>query len=808
MWPDLIRKAKEGGIDTIETYVFWDHHEPRPREYDFSGNLDFIRFFKTVQEAGLYAILRIGPYVCAEWNYGGFPVWLHNMPGIQLRTDNAVYKSEMETFVAKIVSMCQEAKLFGPQGGPIIFAQIENEYGNVMGPYGEAGKSYVKWCAEMAQNFSIGVPWIMCQQADAPQPMINTCNGFYCHNFQPNNPKSPKMWTENWSGGFKNWGGQDPHRTAEDLAYSVALFFQTGGVLMNYYMYHGGTNFGRSSGGPYIATTYDYDAPLDEYGLPSQPKYGHLVQLHAALKSVQKILTSTKPTHQSVGNQVNLTTFLNNATGEKVCFLSNTNVGQDANIDLEQNGKYFVPAWSVSILAGCNKEIYNTAKVNTPTTVMVKVPNRAEKEPAHLSWTWAAEPMSDTLHGHGQFNAMKLLEQKETTLDASDYLWYMTRVDIDDTSSWTNANLFVNTTGHVLHAYVNGELIGSQWGTGTEDAYNFTFIKNVTLQRGTNVISLLSATVGLQNYGSFFDLSPAGIVGGPVKLISNKNDVTMDLSTNQWSYKVGLNGEAEKLMDAGCQLRQSIKWSTDGLPISKPMTWYKTTFQAPLGTEPVVVDLQGMGKGQAWVNGQSIGRYWPAFLAPKDGCNATCDYRGVYSWDNCMTNCGNPTQRWYHVPRSFLRNDKNTLVLFEEMGGNPTQVAFKTVTIGAVCSTAYEGSTLELSCQGGKTLSNIQFASFGDPKGTCQSFSKGSCESATVMSVVQKACTGKEKCSINISEGTLGTSNCANDITRRVAVQAVCEDKTDSILKILRSLSLDFSSNQLLKKISYLWRTF
>lgn len=70
MWPDLIRKSKEGGLDAIETYVFWNAHEPARRQYDFSGNLDLIRFLKTVQEEGLYAILRIGPYVCAEWNYG------------------------------------------------------------------------------------------------------------------------------------------------------------------------------------------------------------------------------------------------------------------------------------------------------------------------------------------------------------------------------------------------------------------------------------------------------------------------------------------------------------------------------------------------------------------------------------------------------------------------------------------------------------------------------------------------------------------------------------------------------------------
>lgn len=70
MWPDLIRKAKEGGLDAIETYVFWNAHEPARRQYDFSGHLDLIRFIKTIQDEGLYAVLRIGPYVCAEWNYG------------------------------------------------------------------------------------------------------------------------------------------------------------------------------------------------------------------------------------------------------------------------------------------------------------------------------------------------------------------------------------------------------------------------------------------------------------------------------------------------------------------------------------------------------------------------------------------------------------------------------------------------------------------------------------------------------------------------------------------------------------------
>ncbi|XXG56250.1 hypothetical protein AAC387_Pa03g3719 [Persea americana] len=159
--------------------------------------------------------------------------------------------------------------------------------------------------------------------------------------------------------------------------------------------------------------------------------------------------------------------------------------------------------------------------------------------------------------------------------------------------------------------------------------------------------------------------------------------------------------------------------------LKRGMTWYKQTFKAALGEEPVVVDLQGLGKGQAWVNGQSLGRCWAAFMPPNDFGGGGCDYRGAYKSDRCLDGCDQPTQRWYHVPRSFLKDDQNTLVLFEEMGGNPLQVNFQTVTVGTLCANVNEGSTIELACQSGRSISQIQFASYGDPQGSCKSFKKG-----------------------------------------------------------------------------------
>ncbi|KAL3532723.1 hypothetical protein ACH5RR_006244 [Cinchona calisaya] len=771
MWPDLIKKAKEGGLDAIETYVFWNAHEPIRRQYDFSGNLDLIRFLKTVQNEGLYAVLRIGPYVCAEWNYGGFPVWLHNMPGIKLRTADDVFMDEMQNFTSVIVDMVKQEKLFASQGGPIILAQIENEYGNVMSSYGAAGKAYIDWCANMAQSLDIGVPWIMCQQSDAPQPIINTCNGWYCHDFQPNNENSPKMWTENWTGWFKSWGGPDPYRTAEDVAYAVARFFQTGGSFQNYYMYHGGTNFDREAGGPYISTTYDYDAPLDEYGNLNQPKYGHLKQLHDALHSIEKALTHGNVSNTNLGDSISATIYALD-DGTSSCFLVNEGTTNDANI-IFQGANYTVPAWSVSILPDCKKEVYNTAKVNTQTWVMAKKSNEAENQPTSLKWTWTPEVVDDTVvHGKGQRSASQLIDQKSIN-DISDYLWYMTSVNLDKNDPiWSkNMSIRVNATGHVLHAFVNGEFIGSQWAT--YGIFNYVFERSVKLNPGSNQITLLSATIGLQNYGAYFDVVGTGILG-PVQIIGRNGDesITKDLSAHKWSYKVGLNGLGKKFFSSS---DSSSEWQSQNLPFNRMLTWYKTTFKAPLGTDPVVVNLEGLNKGLAWVNGNSLGRYWPSYLAQEDGCsNDACDYRGYYNNNKCVTGCGEPTQIWYHVPRSFLNDEDNELVLFEEFGGNPLKVNFQTVTVGTTCGNAYENNVVEISCQG-RPISDIKFVGFGDPQGACGSFQKGSCDANNdPLSIVHTACVGKESCSLSASESVFGATNCTADVSKRLVVEAVC----------------------------------
>ncbi|KAH7838837.1 hypothetical protein Vadar_031780 [Vaccinium darrowii] len=785
MWPDLIQKSKDGGLDVIETYVFWNLHEAVQNQYDFEGRKDLVKFIKLVADAGLYVILRIGPYVCAEWNYGGFPLWLHFVPGIQFRTDNEPFKAEMKRFTAKIVDMMKHEKLYASQGGPIVLSQIENEYGNIDSAYGSAAKTYIGWAASMASSLDTGVPWVMCQQKDAPDPMINTCNGFYCDQFTPNSAQKPKMWTENWSGWFLSFGGAVPYRPVEDLAFAVARFFQRGGTLQNYYMYHGGTNFGRTTGGPFIATSYDYDAPIDEYGLVRQPKWGHLKDLHKAIKLCEEAMVATDPTITSLGSNLEASVY---KTGSGLCaaFLANMGTQSDATVNFNGNS-YHLPAWSVSILPDCKDVVLNTAKINSVATIPEFVPQSSIDNVDPLSafssgWSWFNEPVG--ISSENAFTKLGLLEQINTTSDQSDYLWYSLSTEMPGNEPFlqdgSQTVLHVESLGHALHAFINGNVAGSGKGKVALEI-------PVTLIPGKNTIDLLSLTVGLQNYGAFFDKARAGVTG-PVQLKGGNNGSTVDLSSLRWTYQIGLKGEELGLPSGG--LSGWVSEST--LPKNQPLIWYKRSFDAPSGNNPIALDFTGMGKGEAWVNGQSIGRYWPTYTSSSGGCTNSCNYRGSYSSNKCLKNCGKPSQQLYHVPRSWVKPSGNTLILFEEMGGDPTQIAFATRQIGSLCAHVSEshpqpvdmwssdqktgrksGPVLFLECPfPNQLISSIKFASFGTPRGACGSFTHGQCSSTRALSIVQKACIGSKSCSIGVSIHTFDDP-CVN-VTKSLAVEASC----------------------------------
>ncbi|RYQ98337.1 hypothetical protein Ahy_B08g094391 isoform B [Arachis hypogaea] len=789
MWPDLIQKAKEGGLDVIQTYVFWNGHEPSPGKYYFEGNYDLVKFIKLVQQAGLYVHLRIGPYVCAEWNFGGFPVWLKYIPGISFRTDNGPFKFQMQKFTTKIVDMMKAERLYETQGGPIILSQIENEYGPMEYEIGASGKSYTKWAADMAVGLGTGVPWVMCKQDDAPDPMINTCNGFYCDYFSPNKAYKPKMWTEAWTAWFTEFGGSVPYRPAEDLAFAVARFIQKGGAFVNYYMYHGGTNFGRTAGGPFIATSYDYDAPIDEYGLLRQPKWGHLKDLHRAIKLCEPALVSGDPAVTKIGNYQEAHVFKSDS-GACAAFLANYDPKSFAKVAFG-NMHYNLPPWSISILPDCKNTVYNTARVGSQKAQM-----KMTRIPIHGGLTWQSFNEEPASTDDSSFTMTGLLEQLNTTRDLSDYLWYSTDVVIDSNEGflWNGKDpvLTVLSAGHALHVFVNGQLSGEQHIAGT--AYGslefpkLTFSQAVKLRAGVNKISLLSVAVGLPNVGPHFETWNAGVLG-PITLYG-LNEGRRDLSWQKWSYKIGLKGEALSLHSlSGIS---SVDWIQGSLISQRqPLTWYKTTFDAPAGTAPFGLDMGSMGKGQVWLNGQSLGRYWPAYKA--SGTCDSCDYAGTYNENKCRSNCGEASQTWYHVPHSWLKPTGNLLVVFEELAGDPNGIFLVRRDIDSVCADIYEWQPnlrsyqmqasgkadkpirpkVHLSCGFGQKISSIKFASFGTPEGSCGNFHEGSCHAHKSYDAFQRNCVGQSWCTVTVSPENFGGDPCPN-VMKKLSVEAIC----------------------------------
>ncbi|XP_076938285.1 beta-galactosidase-like [Bidens hawaiensis] len=781
MWPDLIQKAKEGGLDVIQTYVFWNGHEPQPGQYYFQDRYDLVKFIKLIKQAGLYVHLRVGPYACAEWKFGGFPVWLKYVPGISFRTDNGPFKAAMEKFTRHIVNMMKAERLYESQGGPIILSQIENEYGPVEYLLGAPGQAYTNWAAKMAVGLGTGVPWVMCKQDDAPDPVINTCNGFYCDYFSPNKNYKPKMWTEAWTGWFTEFGGAVPYRPAEDLAYSMAKFIQSGGSFVNYYMYHGGTNFGRTAGGPFIATSYDYDAPLDEYGLKREAKWGHLKDLHRAIKLCEPALVNGDPSIISLGNNQKAYVY-NYKTGGCAAFLSNNDKNAYATVNF-RNQCYNIPPWSISILPDCKNTVYNTARVGAQTALM-KMTSAGE------GFTWQSYNDVTESYNDNSFTNVGLLEQVNVTRDSSDYLWYMTDVRVGSNEGFLRSGkwptLLVSSAGHALHVFINGQLSGTVYGS--KDNHKLTFSKPVNLRPGVNKISLLSIAVGLPNIGLHFETWNAGVLG-PV-ILYGLNEGKRDLTWKKWSYKVGLRGETLSLHSVTGS--SSVEWIQGSFVAQRqPLTWYKTIFNAPGGNEPLALDMRSMNKGQIWINGQSIGRYWPAYKA--SGSCSSCSYAGYFDEKKCLSNCGESSQKWYHVPRSWLKPRGNLLVVFEELGGIPYGISMVKRSIYSVCADIYEWQpTLmnyqmqasgkaskplrpkaHLSCSPGQKISSIKFASFGTPLGGCGSYHEGNCHAHNSYDAFNKYCIGQQACTVPVTPEIFGGDPCPK-VMKKLSVEAIC----------------------------------
>lgn len=284
-WEHRIKMCKALGMNTVCLYVFWNIHEQQEGKFDFTGNNDVAEFCRLAQRNGLYVIVRPGPYVCAEWEMGGLPWWLLKKKDIRLREPDSYFMERVKLFERKVGE--QLASLTIQNGGPIIMVQVENEYGS----YGE-NKAYVSAIRDIVRQSGFDkvtlfqCDWASNFEKNGLDDLVWTMNFGTGADIDQQfrrlgelRPNAPQMCSEFWSGWFDKWGARHETRPAKAMVEGIDEMLSKG-ISFSLYMTHGGTSFGHWAGAnsPGFApdvTSYDYDAPINEYG-QATPKYWEL----------------------------------------------------------------------------------------------------------------------------------------------------------------------------------------------------------------------------------------------------------------------------------------------------------------------------------------------------------------------------------------------------------------------------------------------------------------------------------------------------------------------------------------------------
>ena len=282
-WDHRIKMCKALGMNTICIYIFWNIHEQREGQFSFAGQNDVAEFCRLAQQNGMYVIVRPGPYVCAEWEMGGLPWWLLKKKDIRLREQDPYFMQCVDRFEKKVAE--QLAPLTIGRGGPIIMVQVENEYGS----YGE-DKAYISqirdtlrkyWDTPDAKTTMFQCDWSSNFEKNGLDDLVWTMNfgtgakiDDQFGRLRQVRPNTPLMCSEFWSGWFDKWGARHETRPAADMVSGIDEMLQKG-ISFSLYMTHGGTSFGHWAGAnsPGFApdvTSYDYDAPIGEYGQPTE----------------------------------------------------------------------------------------------------------------------------------------------------------------------------------------------------------------------------------------------------------------------------------------------------------------------------------------------------------------------------------------------------------------------------------------------------------------------------------------------------------------------------------------------------------
>ena len=253
LWRDRLLRIKRAGFNTVETYAFWNFHEAQEGKWDFAGGHDFNAYLKLINDLGMYAIVRVGPYVCAEWENGGYPTWLRFKPGVRVREDNPQFESCVDKWFDKIMPIVAANQIH--RGGAVILVQLENEHPQGWGR--EIPNGYFRHLRDKAVALGLEVPYFFSGLHHGHDPAGN-------QPWDSADRSNPWFTTEFWPGWYDLYGelSAGDLRTYERGTWKILAY---GGNGYNFYMLHGGTDFDTWNDDE-VASNYDYGAAVGQTG--------------------------------------------------------------------------------------------------------------------------------------------------------------------------------------------------------------------------------------------------------------------------------------------------------------------------------------------------------------------------------------------------------------------------------------------------------------------------------------------------------------------------------------------------------------
>lgn len=731
-WNLALDEAVRHGLNLVTIYVFWKDHQPFPNvsyNWSFPGNSvnsdtnwDLATAIREAANRGLFVHARIGPYVCAEYSYGGIPEWLAlQKPTMSMRRPNKEWMEAMETYVKEVIQYLTKEQLWSHQGGPIIMGQIENELGDENHLDGDESitsgsrrnatmQDYADWCGDTAAKYAPQVLWTMCNGLTAPNA-INTCNGYggvscsedWLESYGQNGRiqvDQPALWTEN-EGGFQVWGEEPSHssyfwgRTARDFARDSLKWFARGGTHLNYYMWWGGYNRQRSAAGG-IMNMYASDAILCPSGQRRQPKYAHLQALHQTMIQLASVLLESpsallkkqtvhiigKGGKWEIGSKQQFYLYaIEEYIGQEqsqiteIVFVENdSDASIVARIELPKSGERTLKMEASSVIVLVNGAIAYDSSLVHPNAKAFRRVNTIL--PFDFDWKIFLEPRTIDVTNPKTKTSSFPMEQTKLMISSntsSDYAWYETTFKISPTmKGMKDVDISIETEkASAMSVFVNKRYIDTKYDPHHEEGgITFTF-RIGDLAPNEYKVSILSENFGYGNligrWGASTKEKVKGITGA-VTLSGNcrKEGCGMSLLDGRsWLSLAGLQGSPNSKFH---KYRKKKPSSNEVLP---PGVWLYTLFETPsynTSEESLFLDLTE-GLGRIFLNSIDLGRYW----------NITRGKTAEHS------------QRYYFLPPDYLRSDgkMNKLVIFNSLGGNHT-------TIRLVLSGLYQDNSASL----------------------------------------------------------------------------------------------------------------